>query len=360
MPAGSIAYAVRTALGSSLSAVQYRPQGDAVNLSSQHKGLTLITMASEACHDDLASAAREGLTAKRKWLPCRFFYDAEGSRLFEAICDLPEYYLTSAETEILRNASEEIARLYRDRPALVELGSGSSTKTRILIEAFLTRHGGLRYVPVDISRSILEESALALLDDYPGLEILAIAAEYRQGLRRMRCEKTAAKLVLWLGSSVGNFTREGAVRFLAALREELSVQDHVLLGVDLRKQAQVIEAAYDDNAGVTARFNKNLLTRINRELTADFNLEEFEHSAVYKVETGRVEMHLRSRRAQVIHIEGLELDVHLEQGETIHTENSYKYSASEIADLADKAGMCIERQWFDSGKNFSVNLLSPV
>lgn len=331
-----------------------------MTLSSKHHRLTLITVDSEACLGDLAAAVRDGLTAERKWLPCRFFYDAEGSRLFEKICELPEYYLTRAETEILSNRANEIAGLYQQRPSLVELGSGSSTKTRILIEAFLARHGGLRYVPVDISRSILEESALALLDDYPGLEILAIAAEYGHGLRRMRREKAASKLVLWLGSSVGNFTREGAVRFLSSLRDELATDDHILLGVDLRKQTPVLEAAYDDSAGVTARFNKNILARINRELSANFDLDAFEHLADYHVEAGRVEIHLRSTRAQVAHIGDLDLDVHFEEGETIHTENSYKYSTSEIAALADKAGMRVRAQWFDDEEKFSVSMLSPA
>ncbi len=335
-------------------------RGNAVALSSQHDRLTLITVGSEADLGDLAAAVREGLSAEHKWLPCRYFYDAEGSRLFEKICDLPEYYLTRAETEILDNNANAIASLYEHRPSLVELGSGSSTKTRILIEAFLARHGGLRYVPVDISRSILEESALALLDDYPGLKILAIAAEYGHGLRRMRNEKSASKLVLWLGSSVGNFTRGGAVRFLSALRSELSEDDHILLGVDLRKQATVLEAAYDDSAGVTARFNKNILTRINRELNANFDINAFEHQAAYRAGSGRVEIHLRSKRSQVVRIGDLHLDVRFKEGETIHTENSYKYSSDEITALANGAGMQVTAQWFDAGMKFSVNLLSPA
>jgi len=291
-------------------------------------------------------------------LPCRFFYDAEGSRLFEEICELPEYYLTRAEAEILARSADEIADLYHHRPSLVELGSGSSVKTRILIEAFLARHGGLRYVPVDISRSILEESALALLDDYPSLEILAIAAEYGEGLHRMRSEKASNKLVLWLGSSIGNFTREGAVRFLSSLCAELSADDNILVGVDLRKQPQVIEAAYNDSEGVTEQFNKNILARINRELSANFDLDAFDHRATYEPTQGRVEIHLMSNRAQRIRIEDLDLDIHFAKNEIIHTENSYKYSLDEISTLAADAGMRVKRQWFDEQETFSVNLLS--
>jgi dimethylhistidine N-methyltransferase len=226
-------------------------------------------------HDERATFGEEiaqGLRAARKWIPCRFMYDQAGSGLFEEICDLPEYYVTRAERQILEDHSDEIAGSFAEPVSLAELGSGSSLKTRLLIEAFLRRQGTLRYVPVDISRSMLDESARELLDDYGGLEIHAIASEYVDGLRRVGGETERPKLIAWLGSNVGNFDRAAASRFLRRIRDAMGERDRLLLGVDLRKDRAVLEAAYDDAAGVTARFNLNLLERINRDLDGGFDV----------------------------------------------------------------------------------------
>src|SRR5262249_50766158 len=219
-----------------------------------------------ARRDSFAQAVEDGLDGEPLSLPCRFFYDAEGSRLFEAICELPEYYLTRAEHEILARRAGEIAARCPTPLFLAELGSGSATKTRVLIEAFLRQQGRLRYVPVDISKSMLEESAQALLADYHGPEIPAIASEYRDGLRHLGKDTRLPKLIAWLGSNIGNFTRSEAQHFVGGIRDAMSADDRLLLGVDLRKDAGVLWRAYDDAQGVTARFNKNLLARINREL----------------------------------------------------------------------------------------------
>ena len=308
--------------------------------------------------EEFAREVERGLTASPKRLPCRYFYDQQGSRLFEEICALPEYYLTRAERQILQERAEEIAALFAEEVALVELGSGSAAKTRLLIEAFLHRHASLRYVPIDISPTILEASSLALLQAYPRLEIVAVAAEYREGLVRLQVETGRAKLILWLGSNVGNLDRPEAARFLRRVRETMTERDRLLVGIDLRKERAVLEAAYDDARGVTARFNLNLLARINQELGGRFDLTRFRHRAVYHEPMGRVEIYLDSLQTQRVRIEGLDLDVSFEAGEPIHTENSYKYSIEEIAALAQAAGLALERQWFDAERQFSVNLLA--
>jgi L-histidine Nalpha-methyltransferase len=322
-----------------------------------------FTMIASDGEVDRAAFAREveaGLTGHPKRLPCRYFYDEEGSQLFEAICDLPEYYLTRTERAILQANAREIAALFPPETALVEMGSGSAAKTRLLIEAFLARNGVLRYIPIDISRSMLEESSVALLADYPGLEVHAIAAEYRQGLCQLRAEETCPKLILWLGSNIGNFERVEASGFLRQIGERISPSDRLLVGVDLRKGADVLEPAYDDAAGVTARFNRNILARINRELGARFDLDQFVHRAVYDADKGRVEMHLVSRRDQRVPVAALSREIAFAAGETIHTENSYKYSIDEIDAVAFAAGLAVERRWLDPERRFSVNLMRPA
>ena len=298
-----------------------------------------------------------GLTAAPKRLSCRYFYDREGSRLFEAICALPEYYLTRAETAILRDHVCEIAADFPGDVTVIELGSGSAVKTRLLLETL--RHGQrkVRYIPIDICRDVLEESAAALLRLFPELEIVAVAAEYHKGLRQLRSESAARKLVLWLGSNIGNFERTDAGAFLRRVRDTLQTGDRVLVGVDLRKDRFVLEAAYDDAAGVTAAFNRNLLVRINHELGGDFDLSAFRHRAVYDVDLGRIEMYLVSTRSQRVAIGRLGLEVAFAAGETVHTENSYKYSLPEMEAVARAAGLHTERCWQDAEERFSLHLL---
>jgi L-histidine N-alpha-methyltransferase len=310
--------------------------------------------------DSFATAVEEGLGQDPKSLPCRFLYDEVGSEIFEEICDLPEYYLTRTEHALLERCADEIAARLPNPVALAELGSGSSSKTRVLIEALLRRQRALRYVPVDISRTALEDAAQSLLTDFDALEVHAIADEYEEGLRHVRAESERPLVIAWLGSNVGNFARDAAARFLAGVRHQLRESDHLLLGIDLRKQARVLELAYDDPAGVTARFNLNLLGRINRELDGDFDLEQFAHRAVYRREEGRVELGLESLRDQAVEIRALDRVVRFAKHETIHTEDSYKYSIPEIDDLAAKSGHRIVQRWLDDDARYSLNLLSPV
>jgi L-histidine N-alpha-methyltransferase len=313
--------------------------------------------------DRHAAFARDvvaGLGASPKRLSCCYFYDADGSRLFEAICELPEYYLTRAEAGILRQHAAEIAAAFPGETTLIELGSGNAAKTRLLIEAFLATRPRQRYVPVDICRTVLEESSLDLLRSYSGLDIVAVAAEYHEGLQQIQAAVRGPRLILWLGSNIGNFERTEAAVFLDRVRRTMTPVDRLLVGIDLRKERAVLEAAYDDAQGVTAEFNLNLLTRINRELHGHFDVAQFRHRAVYNDEVGRIEMYLVSARDQSISIEELKCTVNVAAGEAVHTENSYKYSLQEIDALARTAGLTTERRWLDADERFSLNLLAPA
>ncbi len=309
-----------------------------------------------------ADDVRSGLTATPKRLSCRFFYDERGAELFDRICDLPEYYLTRAETEILVGAADEIAEAAPRGGTLVELGSGTSRKTRLLLDALLRREGRLSYAPIDVSREVLAASARSLAAAYPGLSVTAIAAEYRSGLTWLtRAGRSRApKLVAWLGSSIGNLTRARAGAFLARVRRSLDPGDRMLIGFDLRKDRAVLEAAYDDAAGVTAAFNKNLLARINRELDGTFDLDDFAHRARYREAAGRIEMHLVARRSHTVHIRALDLTIPLSSSEALFTERSVKYAPSEIASVADAGRLRVLRSWHDTARQFSLVLLAPA
>ena len=327
--------------------------------SGQAERLRIHRLTAEVA-DGFAEDVRRGLASLPKFLPPKYFYDELGSRLFEAICLLPEYYLTRAESEIFARHAREIVEAARggSHVTLFELGSGSASKTRLIIEALLAGQGSLTYAPVDISPAALEASAHSLLGDYPGLRVEAYAADYDAALPRLgeSLEEGGRALVLFLGSNVGNFDRAGARDFLRRLRAVLRAGDRLLLGADLKKEAATLEAAYDDALGVTAAFNLNLLARINRELRADFSLRDFRHVALYDEEEGRVEMHLESRRDQAVRVGALGLEVHFRAGERLHTENSYKYSLAELSALASETGFERARTWLDAGGRFSSNL----
>lgn len=308
---------------------------------------------------DFGEAVLEGLGTRPKSLPSQFFYDETGSRLFEEICELPEYYLTRAEAEILETAAPRLAQEMPEIRALVELGSGSAVKTEYLLQAFQQDGRALCYAPIDVSRSALEESVERLEETHPHLEIRPAVAEYEPGLAEIHALGLEPKLTLWLGSSIGNLEKVAAVAFLARVREAMGEADRLLVGIDLRKQPETLERAYDDARGVTARFNLNLLERINRELEADFDLEHFRHRVEYDEVTGSVQSFLESQRAQRARIKALDLEVAFEAGERIHTEDSHKYSPSEIDAAAEAAGLELERRLFDSERRFSLNMFRP-
>lgn len=314
---------------------------------------------------DFAGDVRYGLAARPKRLFPKYFYDELGSQLFDAICLLPEYYLTRAEEEILARYADEITGTLPGPKTLLEMGSGSASKTRRIIEALLKRQSDLLFIPVDISPAALETSSRLLLQSYPRLRIEAYASDYYDGLAALQAKESAADadartLALFLGSNIGNFDAEEARRFLRALRTVLRTGDALLLGADLRKAPAILEAAYDDPLGLTAAFNLNLLARINRELDATFDLRAFKHVALYNEEIGRIEIYLESTRAQIVRIGKLGIEVEFAAGERVHTENSYKYDLEGLSRLAADTGFSRERTWLDHTERFSSNLFIAV
>jgi L-histidine N-alpha-methyltransferase len=308
--------------------------------------------------DSFAEDVRRGLTATPKFLLPHYFYDALGSALFSAICELPEYYVTRAEDEILRTKATEIASAFGPDVRIAELGSGSARKTRHLIDAILDRQPSLDFFPVDVDAGILASSSRELLNAYPHLSITAICGDFRDPAALLRAylpPSDARTIVLFLGSSIGNLDPDAAGAMLANLRTALAPGDALFLGADLRKSPSILEPAYDDPLGVTAAFNRNLLVRINRELGATFDLSSFTHRAFYNEAEGRVEMHLVSKIAQRVLIDGYEIA--FDEGESIHTENSHKYDDATLATLAAVGNFRIERRWTDSNSYFADLLL---
>jgi dimethylhistidine N-methyltransferase len=306
---------------------------------------------------NLADDVRKGLAAQPKRFLPKYFYDELGSQLFEAICLLPEYYLTRAENEIFKRYASEIVTAVDGQITLLEMGSGSASKTRLIIEAVLQRQSQLVFMPVDISRSAIESSSRILLQSYPRLTIDAYAADYFTGLAELGKKPRKRTLALFLGSNISNFDLEEALRFLRAMRSVLNKGDALLLGADLKKDPAILEAAYNDALGVTSAFNLNVLARINRELGGTFDLHNFRHHAFYNETMGRIEIYIESLIDQTVRIDKLDLEVEFAAGELIHTENSYKYDLEGIGRLASETGFVCSRTWLDSQERFSSNLL---
>ena len=278
-----------------------------------------------------ADDVRAGLSAAQKRLSPKYFYDELGSALFEAICELPEYYLTRAESEILERYGDDIVAALDEPLEFVELGSGSGRKTRLLIEAALRNQEYLDYHPVDISPSALIAASTSLAAAFDRLRVSAYASDYFDVLAARRVRTARRTLTLFLGSNIGNYEPPQALSLLRAVSGAFSRGDALLLGTDLKKDPAILERAYDDATGVTAAFDKNLLGRINRDLGGDFDLRAFDHEARYDADRGVVESFLVAQRAQTVSIEAIGLTVGFEQGERIHTESSYKFSASDVA-----------------------------
>jgi L-histidine N-alpha-methyltransferase len=314
-----------------------------------------VLLRAPAPDDDFAHDVRVGLTAARKWIPPRWFYDALGSSLFDTICFLPEYYVMRAEAEVLTTHRDAIAAAIGTDVRLVELGSGAARKTRILLDAL---QPDLEYVPVDVDASMLERVGRDLLSEYDALRVIAVRSDFsRPSIPLSLLPRTDARtVVLFLGSTIGNLSPDEATSMLRDLRSALSPGDALFLGADLRKPLSVLQPAYDDPLGVTAAFNRNVLARINRELGGTFDVKAFEHLAFYDEEHGRIEMHLVSSRAQRVRIEALELDVSFAEGERIHTESSYKHDASTLAALASSSAFGIAQTWTD-GRGWFADVL---
>jgi dimethylhistidine N-methyltransferase len=319
---------------------------------------TVLPAPASAETDRVAAAVRDGLCSLPKRLSPWLFYDEEGSRLFERITELPEYYLTRTERGIL---SENAGRIVEsasngDRLRIVELGAGSADKTRLLLAAAVRRQGGVIYEPVDVSPSALASAKQRIEREIPGVQVAPRVEDYTQGLVLDAEGPGERRLVLFIGSSIGNFEPLEAMGLLRGIRAGLRAEDALLLGVDLVKDEMQLLAAYDDAAGVTAAFNLNLLARLNRELGAEFDPAAFSHKAVWNAARSRIEMHLVSRTKQRVKIDSFEFEVEFEAGETIHTENSYKYRPELAASMLKASGFAAAGQWTDERGWFEVTL----
>jgi dimethylhistidine N-methyltransferase len=307
----------------------------------------------EPAVDDFRAAVLDGLSRHPKTLPCKFFYDDRGSHLFDRICDLPEYYPTRTELAIMRRHAPAMARAVGPEPLLVEYGSGSSTKTRLLLDALVDPAG---YVPIDISRGHLMTAARSIAGDYPGLRVKPVCADYTRPFA-LPVDPAEHNVVAYFpGSTIGNFEPDGAVAFLANVRRSCGPGSSLLIGVDRKKDPARLHAAYNDAAGVTAQFNLNLLHRINRELAGTLDVSAFAHYAPFNPQLGRMEMNLVSLRKQVATVAGRPVSFDL--GESIHTESCHKFTPDGFAALAADAGYRQRQVWTDDDHLFGVHLLT--
>ena len=306
-------------------------------------------------NDAIALDVRDGLTATPKRLPAKLFYDEIGSQIFEQITQLPEYYLTRTERSILESFAGEILQQAGPSLTLVELGAGTATKTCILIEELLQRQNRNLFYPIDVSPSALDEAVRQLGQQFPALRVNPIVADYTGGVPALG-RIGGRKLVLYIGSSIGNFEPDEAVRILRRIRRTLRSGDALLLGADFAKSSKILVPAYDDAQGVTASFNKNILARLNRELDADFNLDAFRHIALWNRRVSRMEIYLESLTDQTAFLPPLDLDLTFQAGERIHTENSYKYTDAMIESILHESGFTLEQSWCDRKKWFGVHL----
>jgi dimethylhistidine N-methyltransferase len=307
----------------------------------------------------LEGDAREvlhGLRSHPKMLPPRLFYDAAGSALFEQITELPEYYVTSTEQAIFERHAPAMVAAAGGASTIIELGAGTARKTMLVLRAALQLHPAVTFIPVDVSSFALEMAQQRVASELPQVAVHPLVMDYTRRFSALS-RLPGRKLVLYIGSSIGNFDPMAASALLRRLCASLSPGDSLLLGTDMRKPVDVLLRAYDDSAGVTARFNLNILTRINREFDADFDLAAFTHCVLWNQRESRIEMHLRSLRPQRVRINALNLTVNFAAGETIHTENSYKFTPTMLEALAFNSGLHIEQTWCDERNWFAVTLL---
>ena len=297
----------------------------------------------------------EGLTQTPKTLPPKYFYDDRGSLLFEKICELPEYYLTRTETSILQQYASEIAHL-TGPCELVELGSGSSTKTRILLDAYQELGHPLHYLPIDISGGILEESSYSLLADYPTLHIHGIVSTYETALKHLNACPLPTRMISFIGSTLGNLTSQDCEIFFSHIVEALQPGDYFLLGIDLHKSKEILEPAYNDAQGVTAEFNLNMLQHLNRLYEGNFNEQQFEHLSFYNQDKHQIEMHLKSLRSQTVELHRLNLTVEFAENETIHTEISRKFEIKPLQTELQQLGLIPVQAWTDENQWFGLLL----
>ena len=304
-----------------------------------------------------AEEIKYSLNQTQKFISPKFFYDKTGSILFERICSLPEYYLTRTEIDILKKIKHDLPDFINEKFRLVELGSGSSTKTRLLLDVFDKIHDHIEYMPIDISE-ILKDSSKTLQRDYKNLQITGIVDTYEHGLKFLHEYDDKPNLIAFLGSSFGNFCADEGFDFLKKINHTMKEKDLFLIGLDLVKDKQILEKAYDDSKGITAQFNLNVLQRINRELGGNFNLDKFAHHVLYNDNENRIEMYLRSLEKQTVQISKANTTLVFEQDELVHTEHSHKYSISTIKQLFEKTGFTINKIWYDDYQHYAVILVS--
>ena len=296
-----------------------------------------------------------GLKQKQKVLHPKYFYNDVGSKLFEQICELEEYYLTRAEIEILESIDKELSSYVIDEYNLIELGSGSSYKTKFILDILHRKQNNVEYFPIDIS-NILKHSIGHLSMDYHKLKITGIIDTYEKGLKFVKQYKEKKNFLIFLGSSFGNFMPDEGQLFLENISGSMKKGDLFLIGLDLKKDVQILESAYNDAKGLTSKFNLNILSRINSELSANFDLANFEHKSVFNESEGKIEMHLRSLVDHKVTIEKTNDEIHFSSGESIITENSYKFTESEIKSLINNSGLEISHIWYDKRNFYSLVL----
>jgi len=312
-------------------------------------------------HQEFANDVLIGLSQSLKWLPSKYIYDSQGSRLFQEIMEVPEYYLTRTEIEILKSKKKQIAEKIGDKEFnLIELGCGDGKKTRIILDEFLRKKHRFHYYPIDISEDSISVFMDSLRSQYPDLRSEGLVSDYFEGLYWLSAQNHKKNVVLFLGSNIGNFTPLKAGVFLSSLWKALNNDDLVFIGFDLKKNTDMMVRAYNDKKGVTAAFNKNLLKRINRELKGNFDLDQFEFYATYDVVEGAIQSYLISKKKQDVFIGELKWLFSLKSQEPIHTESSYKYLIDDIEDMADKNNFKIIDNYFDSNKYFIDSLWKVV
>jgi len=319
------------------------------------KNLTYFKPTKTSTTATFADEVRKTLLESEKSISPKFFYDAHGSKIFDEICSLPEYYPYNSETEILKTIEKSLLKYLSDEFHLVELGSGSSVKTRLLIDILLKSQTNLQYFPIDISE-ILDQSAKNLCSDYPNLTITGVVDTFENGLDFIEHYDDKSNLITFLGSSFGNFNQDDGLKFLKKISNLMKSDDLFLMGLDLKKDPKILYDAYNDTQNITAKFNLNVLKRINNELDANFLLHNFEHHAIYDDHKGRIEMYLRSLCNQTVNIPKADLSISLSKDELIHTENSHKFSVSEIESLLINSNFKKLEIWFDSRKHFALVL----
>jgi dimethylhistidine N-methyltransferase len=303
-----------------------------------------------------AEDVKNGLLAANKFLLPKYFYDVRGSELFERICETEEYYLTKTELSIIKNNADHISSSNLNKNMLVELGSGSSVKSKHILDSFLKNRDKIKYVPIDVS-DIIVESSQKLIEKHANLRITGLVSFYEEGVDFITQLDESPKVILFLGSSIGNFTFDEEETFLKRLRNDMREDDILLIGFDMIKDERVLLNAYNDREGITSEFNLNILQRINDRLGGNFNLKMFKHEAIFNEDESRIEMHLVSKETQEVYIKAIDETIIFEEGETIHTENSHKFSDEKIENIAIRANLFVSEKFKDEKNYFSLCIL---